>query len=61
MLHQCTYCYAIITLQLKKEKKGKPKLEHKILKTNVVGKHQKLFFQNMILGYHMKSTIVETY
>jgi hypothetical protein len=46
---------------IKKRKKGKPKLEHKILRTNVVGKHQKPLFQNMILGYHMRSTIVETY
>lgn len=61
MLHQCTYCYIITTLQLKKLRKGQPKLEHKIIGTNVVGKHQKPFLQNVILGYHMKSTIVETY
>lgn len=45
----------------KKIKKGQPKLEHKILGTNVVGKHWKPFLQNVIFGYHMRSMIVETY
>ncbi len=41
MLHQCTYCYTLITLKLNKNQKSK--LEHNIQGTNVIGKYSKAF------------------